>query len=179
VNFQTVSFGRQASEAERGDVEAAVRTRGGSVIWRSNARAGRTYGLVRLPDGKLEAVIGTATVHDTAIIALAVYPAAAEALPFIRDALAGTGRPSGVIAASNCDGGVVVEWDPRRTAAPAVYDLVDVELRRFGGGRTAELLAPLPEDVVARIAADGLQAPEISTDRELETLVERAGLSDG
>lgn len=179
MNFQTVSFGRQASEAERGDVEAAVRTRGGSVIWRSNARAGRTYGLVRLPIGKLETAIGTATVHDTAIIALAVYPAAAEALPFLRDALAGPGRPSGVIAASNCEGGIVVEWDPRRTDAPAVYDLVDVELRRFGGGRSAELLAPLPEDVVAKIAADGLQAPEISPDRELETLVERAGLSDG
>jgi len=179
VNFQTVSFGRQASDADCGDVEAAVRTRGGSVIWRSNARAGRTYGLVRLPDGKLEAAIGTATVHHTAIIALAVYPAAAEALPFVRDALAGAGRPSGVIATSNCEGGVVVEWDPQRTAAPAIYDLVDVELSRFGGGRTAELLAPLPEALVAKIAAEGLQAPEITPDRELETLVERAGLADG
>jgi len=179
VNFQTVSFGRQASDADCGDVEAAVRTRGGSVIWRSNARAGRTYGLVRLPDGKLEAAIGTATVHHTAIIALAVYPAAAEALPFVRDALAGTGRPSGVIGMSNCNGGGVVEWDPRRTSAAALYDLVDVELRRFGGGRTAELLAPLPDEVIARIAADGLQAPEIAPDRELETLVKRAGLGDG
>ncbi|HZZ00765.1 MAG TPA: hypothetical protein VFE36_14460 [Candidatus Baltobacteraceae bacterium] len=179
MNFQTVSFGHQASEAERGDVEATVRTQGGSVIWRSNARAGRTYGLVRLPDGKLEAAIGTATAHDTAIIALAVYPAAAEALPFVRDALAGAGRPSGVIATSSCEGGVVVEWDPYRTAAAVVYDVVDVELARFGGGRTAELLAPLPEDLIARLAAEGLQAPEISPDRELETLVERAGLADG
>ena len=177
--FQTVSFGRQASEAERGDVEAAVRARGGSVTWRSSARAGRTYGLVRLPEGELKTAIGAATVHDTAIIALAVYPVVAEALPYVADALAGVGRPAGVLNASTCDGGVVVEWDPRLTAAAAIYDLVDVELRRFGGGRTAELLAPLPEAVVAKIAADGLQAPEISPDRELETLVERAGLADG
>lgn len=179
MNFQTVSFGREATAAERDDVETAVAARGGSVAWRSSARAGRTYGLVGLPDGELETAIGTATVHDTAIIALAVYPVAAEALPFVRDALAGAGRPSGVIAATSCDGGVVVEWDPRRTAAAVVYDLVDVELRRFGGGRTAELLAPLPDDVIARVAAEGLQAPEISPDRELETLVKRAGLNDG
>lgn len=179
MNFQTVSFGREATAAERDDVESAVRARGGSVTWRSNARAGRTYGLARLPDGALEAAIGAATVHDTAIIAIAVFPAAAEALPFVADALAGAGRPSGVVGTSNCDGGIVVEWDPRRTAAATVYELVDLELRRFGGGRTAELLAPLPDEVVARIAAEGLQAPEISPDRELETLVKRAGLGNG
>ena len=179
MNFQTVSFGREASESERDAVETAVRARSGSVTWRSSARAGRTYGLVRLPEGELETAIGAVTVYDTAIIAVAVYPVAAEALPFVADALAGAGRPSGVIGTSNCDGGVVVEWDPRRTRAAAVYDLVDVELRRFGGGRTAELLAPLPEEVVARIASEGLQAPELSPDRELETLVERAGLADG
>lgn len=177
--FQTVSFGREATAAERDDVETVVRARGGSVSWRSSARAGRTYGLVRLPDGEPEAALGAATVHDTAIIAVAVYPVAAEALPFVRDALAGAGRPSGLIGTAHCEGGVIVEWDPRRTAAAIVYDLVDAELRRFGGGRTAELLVPLPEDVIARIAAEGLQSPEISPDRELETLVERAGLADG
>lgn len=179
MNFQTVSFGREATAAERDDVESAVRARGGSVTWRSNARAGRTYGLVRLPDGELETTIDAATVHDAAIIAIAVFPVAAEALPFVRDALAGSGRPSGVIGTSDCSGGIIVEWDPRRTAVAAIYDLIDVELRRFGGGRSAELLAPLPDEVIARIAADGLQAPEIAPDRELETLVKRAGLGDG
>lgn len=179
MNFQTVSFGREATAAERDDVESAIRARGGSVTWRSSARAGRTYGLVRLPDGKLETGIGAATVHETAIIAIAVFPMVAEALPFVRDALSGAGRPSGVVGTWNCDGGIVIEWDPRRTAASAVYDLIDVELRRFGGGRTAEPLAPLPDDVVARVAAEGLQAPEIAPDRELEMLVKRAGLADG
>jgi hypothetical protein len=178
VNFQTVSFGREATSGDRNDVESVVRELGGSVTWRSNARAGRTYGLVGLPGGELETAIGAATVHDTAIIAIAVFPVAAEALPFVRDALGGSGRPSGIVGTSNCNGGVVVEWDPRRTAAAAVYDLVDVELRRFGGGRTVELLAPLPDEVIARIAAEGLQAPEIAPDRELETLVKRAGLGD-
>ncbi len=179
MKFQTVSFGREATAAERDDVESAVRARGGSVTWRSGARAGRTYGLVRLPGGELQTAIGAATVHETAIIAIAVFPVAAEALPFVRDALSGAGRPSGVVGTSSCDGGIVIEWDPRQTAASAVYDLVDVELRRFGGGRTAELLAPLPDEVIARIAAEGLEAPEIAPDRELETLVKRAGLADG
>jgi hypothetical protein len=37
--------------------------------------------------------------------------------------------------------------------------------------RRTELLAPLPEDVVAAIAAQGLQAPEVASDRILETLL--------
>ena len=159
-------------------METAVRARGGAIAWRSSARAGRTYGLVSLPEGELGNAIGAATVHETAIIALAVFPVVAEALPFVVEALNGGGRPAGVIACARCEGGAVVEWDPRRTRTAIVYGVIDAELRRFGAGRTAELLVPLPPDVVANIAAEGLQAPEIAPDRELETLLERAGLID-
>jgi hypothetical protein len=178
VNFQTVSFGREASQSERGDVDRIVLGRGGTVEWRTGSRAGRTYGLVALPSGSVESAIGEATVHETAIIALAVFPAVAEALPYLFDALAGAGRPAGILGCARCSGGVVVEWDPQRTPVRTVMDLIDVELRRFGGARTAESLAPLPPDVAARIASEGLQSPEIAPDRELETLLERASLGD-
>jgi hypothetical protein len=178
VTFQTVSFGREATRAERDDVEAAVRRAGGSVSWRTSARAGRTYGLVTLPAGNAASALGAAKVHGAALIAVAVFPGVAEALPFLLDALGGAGRPSGVLGCAPCPGGVVVEWDPRQTTAATILGLIDVELRRFGGARSAELLAPLPPDLVARLASEGLQAPDIGSERELETLLERAGLGD-
>ena len=58
--------------------------------------------------------------------------------------------------------------------AAVVLGVVDVELRRFHSGRTAELLTPLPAEWTAKIAAEGLQAPEIARDRVLEDLIERA-----
>lgn len=81
-----------------------------------------------------------------------------------------------MISCESCAEGAVLEWDLDRTAASLVLALVDVELARFGSARTSELLSPLPPVWLARIAADGLNAPEITPDRILETLVERAGL---
>jgi hypothetical protein len=57
-----------------------------------------------------------------------------------------------------------------------VFDLIDTELDRFHSGRRTELLTPLTETWLAKIAADGLQCPEIAPDRILETLVAKAGL---
>jgi hypothetical protein len=80
-----------------------------------------------------------------------------------------------MLACEPCQGGAILEWDPEKTGVAAVMGVVDAELRRFQSGRTAELLAPLPAAVIASIAAEGLQAPEIVPGRELETLLERAG----
>ena len=55
--------------------------------------------------------------------------------------------------------------------------MLDTELQRFASGRTAELLAPLPEAIAAQIAAEGLQTPEIASNRVLETLLERMGIA--
>jgi hypothetical protein len=112
--------------------------------------------------------------YDRPIIALAVFPAVPEALPRIHDAFAGAGRPAGILACHRCPGGVIVEWDPRVTRADVVLGLVDVELRRFASGRTAELLSPLPDSLVAQVAAEGLDAPQIEPNRILELGIERA-----
>jgi hypothetical protein len=68
-------------------------------------------------------------------------------------------------------GGVVVEWDPQHSAVEVLLGTIDVELRRFSSGRRAELLSPLPPEVVAALAARGLQTPQITTQRILELIV--------
>jgi hypothetical protein len=179
VLFVTLRADGPLDGARRVAVDAAVRSAGGSSRWRTSARADRTYALLELPDVKgLTAVAAAsdAVVYDSPVIALAVFPAVAEALPPLLAALGGAGRPAGIRSCEPCDGGVVVEWDLERTPAAMMLAAVDVELRRFSSGRTAELLTPLPQAWIARIAGAGLQAAEITPDRVLETLIERAGL---
>jgi hypothetical protein len=165
--------------AELSGVERVAREHGATIVVRSNERIDRTYGLLDVADLAAAEGVRTAThakLYDTAIIALAVYPTAAEALPALLDAFGGAGRPSGILECALRARGAVIEWDPRLASAAVVVALIDVELRRFSAGRTAELLSPLPEAVAAGICAEGLAAPEIAPERIIETLVDRAGL---
>lgn len=109
-----------------------------------------------------------------AIIALAIEPAPADALPQIARALGGCGAPAGIAACEPVDGALVVEFRPRLTHPDLVTRIVDVELKRFSGSRCTHLLSPVPMDVMAAVAAGGLQAPEIGPDRILELLLEKA-----
>jgi hypothetical protein len=162
---------------QRAAIDAAVRAAEGRVFWRAHEPAGRSYALLELPAGSsADAIRATpgATVYDGAIIALAVFPEVTEALPKLLDALSGPGRPAGLLACRPCPGGVIVEWDPARTSPAVVLGLIDLELQRFGSGRVAESLSPLPAAVVAKVAAAGLAAPEIVPNRILELRTGRA-----
>ena len=86
---------------------------------------------------------------------------------------AAKGRPAGVLAVRPCNEGLIVEWDPRISGARIVSGVIDVELRRFASGRRTELLSPLAPQVLATIASDSLQTPELSADRVLELLIDR------
>ena len=172
----TLSAG-EIDEERRAAIDAAVTRGGGTATWRTSPGAARSYALLELPDGFERSAVATGfdgTLYDGPIIALALFPAVAEALPALREALTGRGRPAGILASYACTGGVVVEWDPLVTKSPVVFGLVDVELRRFNSGRTAELLTPLPTEIVAAVAAAGLQAPQIEPRRILELGIERA-----
>ncbi len=179
--FLTVKTGAN-DEAQRARIDAAVRSHGGHIRWHTSLRASRSYGLVELPEGWSEAAAAAAAAaagaiaFDSPVIALAVFPTVAEALPSLLDVLGGRGRPDGVVSCEPCDGGIVVEWDLQRTGAGVVLGTIDVELARFHSGRTAELLTPLAPGWIAKIAADGLQAAEMSSGQVLEDLIERAGL---
>lgn len=175
VTYHTIKAEGMLEEARRAPIDEAVRARGGDSRWRASVRTARTYGLLDLPpdfgfDGEaFEGIV----VFDAPVIALAVFPAVGEALPYLRDALGGPGRPAGVCACDARADGLVVEWDFERTPATVVMGIVDVELRRFHSGRTAELLTPLPPAWTAKIAGDALRTPEVREDRVLEELIRR------
>jgi hypothetical protein len=162
----------------RAAIDAGIAMRGGIANWRVSPDVDRAYALVELPDDGVTAAIATdASFTESApIIALAVYPTVAEALPSLIEVLDGPGRPSGVIGCSASGAAAVLEWDLDRTPATLVLELIDTELDRFHSGRRTELLTPLTETWLAKIAADGLQCSEIAPDRILETLVAKAGL---
>jgi len=146
----------------------------------SNAGTPRTYGLVEGPDtldpAEAEAKSAQARWYDGTIIALAIEPTPAVALPAIERALGADGAPAGVSECTLAAGAAIVEFRPELTPPALVLDLVDVELRRFHGHRKVSLLNPLPAAVVAQIASAGLQAPEIAPGRILETLLEQSGV---
>jgi hypothetical protein len=176
----TLRSNQTLHDAVRDTVESAIAARGGSVTWRDHARSGRTYGLIDLPDGMpaVRAVMREPiTVFESAIIAVAVSPSVPEALPALLEALGGAGRPAGVLSCEAFEGDLLLEWDPGQTPASLIFAVMESELRRFVSGRTVELLTPLPEAIVAAIAADGLGTPEIASDRVLETLLERMGVA--
>jgi hypothetical protein len=176
VVYSTLSIDGVLEEGRRLAIDATATRQGGRAIWRSSPRAERTYALLELPDRYDRAALRVASgvVYDKPIIAVALFPAMAEALPPLLEALGGAGSPAGVLSCKPCPNGVVVEWDPDVTQAPVIMELADVELRRFASGRVAELLSPLPPELVARVAASGLRAPQIEPQRVLELRINGA-----
>jgi hypothetical protein len=185
VAFLTLSADRILEPTQRTTIEALVPSGGKEAVWRSNLRTGRTYALFELASildvreaRRAIDASGLATAYETAIIAIAVFPTVAQALPPVVEALSGPGRPEGILSVSGGQGGgAVVEWDPERSAPSVVLGLIDVELRRFNAGRTTEVLSPLSSETIARIARTQLQAPQVATDRILDVLLEQAGFS--
>ena len=141
-----------------------------------SVRLARTYVLVQGPEGvdpaDLAATAADARSYPEAIIALAIEPAPADALQPLAQALGGAGRPAGVFACDIAQDALIVEFAPSKTPASTIVAIVDAELRRFSGSRKTELLSPLPAGAYARVAADGLQCPEIAPERVLEELLE-------
>jgi hypothetical protein len=174
VVYLTLRIDGRLNEEARKLVDALLLDHGGRAAWHTSAATGRSYALLELPAllPELTAIAADAKVYQTPIIALAVFPEVREALPALLEALGGDGGPAAILTCEPCSGGMVIEWDPQRTSARVVLGLVDVELRRFNSGRTAELLSPLPPASIARIAADGLEAPQIAPERVLEMLLD-------
>ncbi len=180
VSTLTVRMAPDCGHADCAAVEFAVRASGADIVWVPRSRTGRRYGSVARATqelrGALNAIDGV-NVRDE-IIAIAVYPSMPEALPAIAEALGGPGAPDGVLSCDTTDDAVVVEWDPSRTPASTIYGLIDVELGRFRASRIVELLVPLSDELLARIAAEGLHAPDLRADRLLEFQLERSGVLD-
>lgn len=97
-------------------------------------------------------------------------------MPEIAAAFSGGGGIAGVLECAVLKDCLVLEFQSARTTPSLVLHVVDVELRRFCGYRKVTLLNPLPAEILAQIAAGGLQASEIAPDRILETLLEQSGV---
>ncbi len=144
------------------------------------APGGRTYGLVQgpasvEPDAAAQALSGARWYEET-IIALAIEPTPVDALPAIAAPFSPDAGVAGVLECTVLEKSIVVEFQPARAAPSLILNLADVELRRFHGYRKVTLLNPLPAEIIALIAASGLQAAEIGPDRILETLLEQSGV---
>ncbi len=147
----------------------------------ASRRFGRTYMLLETPDGKtadafLAGYPELKPLGDS-IVVLAIEPTSTDALTELLDALAGAGRPAGVISAQRVEGAVVVEIDVERTAWSLIQALVAAELRRRPGGlQRVAVLNPLSIRAQAYVAAQGLQTPELDRTRILDILVADAHL---
>jgi hypothetical protein len=175
VVYLTISVAGNPDDSRRDAIEVIARARNGRAMWRFTPSAGRSYALLELPDGvdlSEISIAPTEVAYEAAVIAWAVFPTVPEALPRLYDALGGPGRPAGVLACRPCPQGAIIEWDPDSGGIEIIMKLVDVELRRFGSGRRAELLSPLTPGLSAKIAASGMSAPEIAEDRILELLID-------
>ncbi len=135
----------------------------------------RVYALIEGPESvdpaQFAQSVPNAKWYDAAIIALAIEPLPADALPQLADALSGPGAPAGICACETVGERLVLEFRPDVTPPALVNGIIDVELRRYGGTRRVALLCPLPTALLAEVAAEGLQAPEVATDRILESLL--------
>lgn len=175
----TIRYREMPGDAEREAVERIAQRCGARTSWRANSRFPRAYALIEGDAVDVDAIrkATRGSVLDGAVIALALWPNVAEALPALEDALGGPGRPVGVLACEREGDGIGVEWNLDRTGADVVLGLIEVELQRFHASRVTELLAPMPLAWWASLAAQGLRAPQIAPDRVLEALLEQVDVA--
>ncbi len=154
-------------------LEERARRDGFSIEWRHSPEFERSYALIEgaSPESLAE-LFDHATVFESPVIALALRPNVAEALPALQSALGGPGRPAGIVGCERYQHALVIEWDLDTTPASLVLAVIRVELARIHASCVKLLLAPIPLAWWTRIAAEGLGAPEIAPDRVLEALVE-------
>lgn len=154
-------------------LEDRARRDGFRVTWRHHAELDRTYALVEgiAPNAFADAPAG-AIAFDTPIIALALRPNVAEALPELESALGGSGAPAGMRGCERQGERLIIEWDHETTATAVVLALAGVELARLHATSVNELLSPVPLAWWTEIAGAGLQTSDIAPNRVLEALLE-------
>lgn len=170
----SLRFDHVLADDERTEVMRALGSQAKLTFCSPQAGAGRTYALVSLPASAELAALPAALdarVDEPPLVVLAVVPYRRVHLGALVRALAGPGRPVGIIDARTVDEGLIVELDDTRTPLSLVVDAIDVELRDTPG-RTIVPLLGLRDETLAAFAAATLAAPEIDRARLIETWVE-------
>ncbi|HVS45338.1 MAG TPA: hypothetical protein VMS32_01585 [Verrucomicrobiae bacterium] len=175
MKFATLRYDGLLDTHQRGAVQTRLRTLEARVVWHNDDATRRTYAAVEssrdFSDEQLRSAVADARAYPRSVIALAVTPRPAEALPVLLEALGGPGRPAGVLDCAIVGDELCVEWDSQVTAAALITVTLDAELARFNGTRTTRLLRPLGVEAIVKVAADGLGATQLDPQRILEVLL--------
>ncbi len=171
--FASVRFADVLAASERAAATRTLRSAGATVTsW--NEAAGRTYARLALSaPGACErtsAAFPEAHVSAPPLVVLRVTPDLPRRLPAIAHALAGAGRPAGVVASATEADAYVVEIDVRTTSLATIVTLVDLETGERA--RRIEPILPLEDETLAAFAAAILGEPSLDATRILEPYVE-------
>lgn len=175
IRFASVRYDGVLGPRERDDTVRSLRSTGADVTsW--NVAGGRTYSRVRFESAGEAAALAllrrTARVDVPPLAVLRVEPLWPNAFPALRDALAGPGRPAGVVdARPDGTSAVIVELDCRKTTPAFLVALIDVELRAAPGRRIVPVLA-FDDGVLAAFAGTMLREPDLDGSRLIETYLE-------
>jgi hypothetical protein len=173
---QTWRFDSTLSPDARTALVAAAKAGGISCVARADERIGATYVLAAVPDPEtgqeFAAQHSASATYEPPIIALAIEPQSADALPSLFKALGGEGAPAGIVGCERREDVVILEFTPSVTPWRLVRSLIDVELQRFASARKTTLLSPLTLQMQTQIVADGLDCAQIAPDRVLEVLID-------
>ncbi len=177
-SLRTLRLSSLLGEAGQADALLFFRSIGAAGRFVETARFGCTYGLLEADNSlDMDAAIQhfpDARLYECAVMALAIEPQVPDALPFLQNAVGGSGRPGGVLDCRRVESAILIDFQPEVTSPQVLFSLIDLELARFGAaGRVNTLLTPLPLQLAARVAADGLHA-ELSADRILEALLSKS-----
>jgi hypothetical protein len=145
----------------------------GAEVTSWNAAAGRTYAnVVFSPDARFASdPPSSAQVNAPPLFVARITPVDATRLPALEDALAGAGRPAGILATHREPDSLVIELDQVRTPLALVLALIDVETGP-GSARRIEPLLPLDDAALTALGAALLGEPQLDTTRLIETYIE-------
>lgn len=176
--YAGVRFTGALDETER---EAATRLlrsiEARATSWKT--AASRTYALVEFGTAAqccaiadpLSDCFPQARIDVPPLVVLRVRPAQTAALARLVAALAGPGRPDGIVDVVLDRDALVIEFDARRTPLALVVALIDVELSPLGG-RMIEPLLALGDETLAAFARDVLGIDALDSSRIIETHLE-------
>ena len=174
--YLSLRFGRMLSETEASSLAAQAHDAGWEPQIRHSERFARTYALLSAAsDGATDSFVSeyAGAEHFTEpLLALSIGPDAVDGLISLAAALKGQGAPEGIATAEVVERELLIEFFPTRASWRLVRALIDVELARYGSTvRQTTLLSPMTPEMETKIAADGLQEPDLNESRVLEALI--------
>jgi hypothetical protein len=174
--FVTVRFSRLLSAADRARLDTVCAANGAGCVAFAESRAfARTYARLRIPSAAdcdtMLAALEPDTIRGAETTVLQLTLSSPRGAEYLTAALR-CGAPAGLLEVAARGSDLLLEVDDSLTPLTLILELVDVELATIGEQRTGNTLLPLTDAAVARTLAHVWNAPEIGTNRILETYLD-------